>query len=75
MPIDPALVPLLDMINTLPHMNPPFDAAAFRLADEQPMPAFRARPRAAVPSGAGRNAAAAFLHARRRLGVRNHRDP
>ena len=42
MPIDPALVPLLDMINTLPHMNPPFDAAAFRLADEQPMPAFKA---------------------------------
>lgn len=42
MPIDPALVPLLDMINTLPHMNPPFDAAAFRLGDEQPMPAFKA---------------------------------
>ena len=42
MPVDPVLVPLLDMINNLPHMNPPFDAAAFRLGDEQPMPAFRA---------------------------------
>ena len=42
MPVDPVLVPLLDMINNLPHMNPPFDAAAFRLGDEQPMPAFKA---------------------------------
>ncbi|MBO9696751.1 MAG: alpha/beta hydrolase [Sphingopyxis sp.] len=42
MPVDPVLVPLLDMINTLPHMNPPFDAAAFRMGDEQPMPAFKA---------------------------------
>lgn len=42
MPVDPVLVPLLDMINALPHMNPPFDAAAFRMGDEQPMPAFKA---------------------------------
>ncbi len=42
MPVDPVLVPLLDMINNLPYMNPPFDAAAFRLGDEQPMPAFKA---------------------------------
>lgn len=38
MPIDPALAPLLDMMNALPHMNAPFDPAALRLADEQPMP-------------------------------------
>ncbi|WP_257549360.1 alpha/beta hydrolase [Sphingopyxis sp. DBS4] len=42
MPIDPVLAPLLDMIGGLPHMNPPFDVAALRLADEQPMPVFRA---------------------------------
>lgn len=38
MPVDPALAPLLDMLNALPHMNAPFDPAALRLADEQPMP-------------------------------------
>lgn len=38
MPVDPALAPLLDMMNALPHMNAPFDPAALRLADEQPMP-------------------------------------
>lgn len=38
MPIDPALAPLLDMMNALPHMNAPFEPAALRLADEQPMP-------------------------------------
>ncbi|KGB56753.1 Alpha/beta hydrolase domain-containing protein [Sphingopyxis sp. LC81] len=38
MPIDPALAPLLDMMNALPHLNAPFDPAALRLADEQPMP-------------------------------------
>ncbi|MGH6781712.1 MAG: alpha/beta hydrolase [Sphingomonadaceae bacterium] len=38
MPIDPALAPLLDMMNALPHMQPPYDPAALRLADEQPMP-------------------------------------
>ena len=42
MPIDPVLAPLLDMIGSLPHMNPPFDVAALRLADEQPMPVFKA---------------------------------
>ena len=42
MPIDPVLAPLLDMIGGLPHMNPPFDVAALRLADEQPMPVFKA---------------------------------
>lgn len=38
MPIDPALAPLLEMMNALPHLNAPFDPAALRLADEQPMP-------------------------------------
>lgn len=42
MPIDPMLAPLLDMIGNLPHMKPPFDVAALRLADEQPMPVFKA---------------------------------
>ena len=42
MPIDPALGPLLAMIGDLPHMKPPFDVAALRLADEQPMPVFKA---------------------------------
>jgi acetyl esterase len=38
MPVDPALAPLLDIMNALPHLNAPFDPAALRLADEQPMP-------------------------------------
>ena len=42
MPIDPALGQLLAMIGDLPHMKPPFDVAALRLADEQPMPVFKA---------------------------------
>ncbi|MGR4892560.1 alpha/beta hydrolase [Sphingopyxis sp. LARHCG72] len=42
MPIDPALAQLLAMIGDLPHMKPPFDVAALRLADEQPMPVFKA---------------------------------
>lgn len=42
MPIDPVLGQLLAMIGDLPHMKPPFDVAALRLADEQPMPVFKA---------------------------------
>ncbi|RJF93139.1 alpha/beta hydrolase [Sphingomonas cavernae] len=42
MPIDPALAPLLQMLADVPHMKPPFDPAAFRLADQQPAPFVRA---------------------------------
>ena len=42
MPIDPVLAPLLDMLASLPHMNPPFEVDALRLSDEQRMPAFQA---------------------------------
>ncbi|MGV3480867.1 MAG: alpha/beta hydrolase [Sphingobium sp.] len=42
MPLDPALVPLLQMLADVPHMKPPFDPEAFRLADRQPMPFARA---------------------------------
>lgn len=42
MPLDPVLAQLLGMIGNLPHMQPPFDVAALRLADEQPMPVFKA---------------------------------
>ena len=38
MPVDPALVPLLDVLNSMPQMQPPYDPAAIRAADEQPMP-------------------------------------
>lgn len=38
MPIDPALAPILDALNAMPQMNPPYDPAAIRAADEQPMP-------------------------------------